>query len=77
MRNYIAHHAYGNTVTDDLWTEIDKVSPKKITAIAHDFTLQAGVPLISIERDADGVKLSQSRFSRRGLRGRRAAGEPR
>ncbi|HZZ33483.1 MAG TPA: M1 family aminopeptidase, partial [Phenylobacterium sp.] len=62
VRNYIAHHAYGNTVTDDLWTEIDKVSPKKITGIAHDFTLQAGVPLISIARGADGVKLTQSRF---------------
>jgi aminopeptidase N len=62
VRNYIAHHAYANTVTDDLWTEIDKVSPKKITAIAHDFTLQAGVPLITIDRGADGVRLSQSRF---------------
>jgi aminopeptidase N len=62
VRNYIAHHAYGNTVTDDLWTEIDKVSPKKITGIAHDFTLQAGVPLISIEGGKDGVKLTQSRF---------------
>jgi hypothetical protein len=45
VRNYIAHHAYGNTVTDDLWREIDAVSPKKVTAIAHDFTRQAGVPL--------------------------------
>ena len=62
VRNYIAHHAYANTVTDDLWTEIDKVSPRKITAIAHDFTLQAGVPLISIDRGADGVRLTQSRF---------------
>jgi aminopeptidase N len=62
VRNYIAHHAYGNTVTDDLWTEIDKVSPKKITGIAHDFTLQAGVPLITVERGADGVKLTESRF---------------
>ncbi len=63
VRNYIAHHAYGNTVTDDLWREIDAVSPKKITGIAHDFTLQAGVPLISIARNRyGGVTLSQSRF---------------
>jgi aminopeptidase N len=63
VRNYIAHHAYGNTVTDDLWTEIDKVSPKKITGIAHDFTLQAGVPLISIDSPGGkGVRLTQSRF---------------
>src|SRR6185437_15872298 len=62
VRNYIAHHAYGNTVTDDLWTEIDKVSPRKITGIAHDFTLQAGVPLISASRSKDAVVLTQSRF---------------
>jgi aminopeptidase N len=62
VRNYIAHHAYGNTVTDDLWTEIDKVSPKKITGIAHDFTLQAGVPLISISRSKAGVRLTQTRY---------------
>ncbi|HEX3886551.1 MAG TPA: M1 family metallopeptidase [Phenylobacterium sp.] len=62
VRNYIAHHAYGNTVTDDLWREIDKVSPKKITGIAHDFTLQAGVPLISAVETKAGVTLTQSRF---------------
>jgi aminopeptidase N len=62
VRNYIAHHAYGNTVTDDLWSEVDKVSPKKITAIAHDFTLQAGVPLISADATKTGLTLTQSRF---------------
>ena len=62
VRNYIARHAYGNTVTDDLWTEIDKVSPRKVTAIAHDFTLQAGLPLISAAQTAKGVTLTQSRF---------------
>jgi len=62
VRNYIAHHAYGNTVTDDLWSEVDKVSPKKITGIAHDFTLQAGVPLISIAQAKGGLTLSQGRF---------------
>jgi aminopeptidase N len=62
VRNYIARHAYGNTVTDDLWTEIDKVSPKKITGIAHDFTLQAGVPLISVAPSKAGVTLTQGRY---------------
>jgi aminopeptidase N len=52
VRRYIAAHAYGNTVTDDLWREIDPVSPgRPISQIAHEFTLQPGVPLIS-ERDA-------------------------
>jgi len=62
VRNYIAKHAYGNTVTDDLWTEIDKVSPRKISGIAHDFTLQGGVPLISARSVPRGIALTQSRF---------------
>jgi aminopeptidase N len=62
VRNYIAHHAYGNTVTDDLWNEIDRVSPRKITGIAHDFTLQPGVPLISIAETRAGFQLTQSRY---------------
>ncbi|MGZ6016196.1 MAG: M1 family metallopeptidase, partial [Phenylobacterium sp.] len=62
VRNYIAHHAYGNTVTDDLWSEVDKVSPRKITGIAHDFTLQAGVPLISANEAGGKLTLTQGRF---------------
>ncbi|WP_293904522.1 M1 family metallopeptidase [Phenylobacterium sp.] len=62
VRNYIKAHAYGNTVSDDLWTEIDKVSTKKITAIAHDFTLQSGVPLIRATAGPGGVVLNQDRF---------------
>ena len=68
VRRYMKDHAYANTVTDDLWEEIDIGSPKKITDIAHDFTLHAGVPLISAqdERCNGGrltVALSQTRFS--------------
>jgi aminopeptidase N len=63
VRNYIRAHAYGNTVTDDLWREIDKVSPRPITRIAHDFTLQPGVPLISAAADGSNIRLSQGRFA--------------
>lgn len=49
VRNYIKAHAYGNTVNDDLWREMEKAAGKPITAIAHDFTLQPGVPLIRVE----------------------------
>jgi len=69
VRRYIRAHAYGNSVTDDLWREIDAVSPRKVTQIAHDFTLQAGVPLITADeacagdRASGNVGLSQGRFS--------------
>ncbi|HVU19723.1 MAG TPA: M1 family metallopeptidase [Rhizomicrobium sp.] len=63
VRNYIKAHAYGNTVTDDLWRELDKTSPRPVTQIAHDFTLQAGVPLIRVAPAAGGLRLTQDRFA--------------
>ena len=47
---YIKAHAYGNTVSDDLWRELDKTSASPVTPVAHAFTLQAGVPLITREQ---------------------------
>ncbi len=70
VRAYVRKHAYQNTVTDDLWREIDAVSKDKpITEIAHRFTLQPGVPLISVGAAtcSDGqssVSLTQSEFSK-------------
>lgn len=62
VRNYISAHAYSNAVTDDLWRELDKVSSVKVSDIAHDFTLQDGIPLISVEGSEKGITLAQSRF---------------
>ena len=63
VRNYIKAHAYGNTVTDDLWRELDKTSPRPVTEIAHDFTLQPGVPLIRASASPKGIVLDEDRFA--------------
>jgi aminopeptidase N len=63
VRNYIKAHAYGNTVTDDLWRELDKTSPRPVTKIAHDFTLQPGVPLIRASASPKGIMLDEDRFA--------------
>jgi aminopeptidase N len=63
VRAYMKKYAYGNTVTDDLWTELEKASGQPVTAIAHDFTLQAGVPLLCVTKTAKGLVLTQSRFA--------------
>ena len=62
VRNYMAKHAYGNTVTDQLWDEIDAISPRKIRDIAHDFTLQSGVPLVHADLKGADLVLTQDRF---------------
>lgn len=63
VRRYIAAHAYGNAVTDDLWRELDKVANAPVSEIAHDFTLQDGIPLMRAEETAQGLRLEQSRFA--------------
>ena len=68
VRSYVAKHAYGNAVTDDLWAEIEKAAPgKQFTTVAHDFTLQPGVPLIKASSTcANGetvVQLEQGEYT--------------
>jgi aminopeptidase N len=67
VRRYIHDKAYGNAVTDDLWLQMDRGSARPITQIAHDLTLQAGVPMISevsseCTGDSTTLKLSQGRY---------------
>jgi aminopeptidase N len=69
VRAYMKAHAYGNTVSDDLWAPIEKAAKKPVTAIAHDFTLQPGVPLIRVgevvcKNGSTTLALTQGEFSR-------------
>ncbi|HYJ83309.1 MAG TPA: M1 family metallopeptidase [Allosphingosinicella sp.] len=69
VQDYIRAHRLGNTQTDDLWRAVEKAAGKPVTAIAHDFTLRPGVPLIRVESAACAggktrVALRQAEFSR-------------
>ena len=48
IRRYMAKYKYGNTVTDQLWAELSAAAGKPVATVAHDFTLQGGVPLITL-----------------------------
>ncbi|HEY7810400.1 MAG TPA: M1 family metallopeptidase [Allosphingosinicella sp.] len=69
VQDYMRTYRLGNTQTDQLWQKIEAAAGKPVTAIAHDFTLQPGVPLIRVE-DATcsggrtRVSLRQSEFTR-------------
>ncbi len=69
VRLYMKTHAYSNTTSDDFWHAIEQAGSKPIMAIAHDFTLQPGIPMINVG-DARCVSnqttltLTQSEFSR-------------
>ncbi|MBN2971710.1 M1 family metallopeptidase [Roseomonas aeriglobus] len=48
VRRYMAKYKYGNTVTDQLWAEISAAAGRDVAPFMRDFTLQGGVPLISV-----------------------------
>jgi aminopeptidase N len=48
IRSYMAKYKYGNTETDQLWAELALAAGKPVKDVAHDFTLQAGVPLVTL-----------------------------
>lgn len=69
VQDYIRTHRLGNTQSDDLWRAVEKAAGKPVTAVAHDFTLRPGVPLIRVESAAcrggkTQVALRQGEFSR-------------
>lgn len=69
LRAYMKKHAYANTRTDDLWNAVEAAGAKGLVQIAHDFTRQPGVPLITVDsaRCVSGntqLTLGQSEFSR-------------
>jgi aminopeptidase N len=68
IRSYIQQHRYGNTTSDDLWRAVEEAGAAGLVDIAHDFTLQPGVPLVHAESQCvDGntlLSLRQSQFSR-------------
>lgn len=67
VQAYMAAHAYGNTVTSDLWSAVETASGEPIRAVADDFLTKPGVPLITVgESRCEGgqtvTALTQARF---------------
>lgn len=69
IRAYMKKHAYANTVTSDLWSAVEAAGATGLSAIAHDFTSQPGIPLVTVTsaQCSNGITtlaLSQGEFSR-------------
>jgi aminopeptidase N len=68
IRRYMAAHAYQNTRTGDLWSAVEAAGAKGLISIANDFTIQPGIPLISVAppqcvNGTTVTTLTQSQFS--------------
>ena len=69
IRAYMKKHAYGNTRTSDLWNAVEAAGAKGLSTIAHDFTMQPGIPLVKVDSASctngmTHLTLSQGEFSR-------------
>jgi aminopeptidase N len=63
VRRYMRAHAFGNTIDNDLWREIQAVAGKPVLEIEHEFTRQVGVPLVRVERAGQAYRLVEARFA--------------
>ncbi|MEO5913077.1 MAG: M1 family metallopeptidase [Luteolibacter sp.] len=69
IRSYMGAHAYGNTLTDDLWKAVEGAGTKGSVSIAHDFTSKPGIPLVKVDSAVcqggnTVLSLSQGEYSR-------------
>ena len=65
IRDYMRRFAYANARAADLWAALGRASGEPIGEVAHEWTHQAGFPLVELGRDGDGgatVRLAQRRF---------------
>ncbi|HKZ07716.1 MAG TPA: M1 family metallopeptidase [Methylomirabilota bacterium] len=62
VRHYLREHQYGNAETTDLWKALGAASGLPIPEVMDGWIFRAGYPLVTVEADGTGVKLSQRRF---------------
>ena len=63
VRTYLKAHAYGNTVTADLWDALEDASGAPVRDVMDTFILQGGHPLVSLHGDTSDAS-SPSRSGR-------------
>jgi len=63
VRLYLDRHRYANAETTDLWKALGDGARQPIPAIMDGWIFKPGYPLITVEPDGMGLKLSQRRFS--------------
>jgi puromycin-sensitive aminopeptidase len=60
--DYLRRHAYGNTVTADLWAGLNGASGQPVGEIMDTWILQRGFPQIDVQSAPEGIRVSQRRF---------------
>ncbi len=63
VRLYLSRHQYGNAETTDLWKALGDASRQPIPAVMDGWIFHPGYPLVQVEADGQGLRLSQRRFT--------------
>jgi puromycin-sensitive aminopeptidase len=63
VRLYLERHRFGNAETTDLWKALGDASHQPIPEIMDRWIFHPGYPLVTVEPEGDGVRLSQRRFT--------------
>ena len=63
VRLYLERHRYANAETTDLWKALGAAARQPIPAVMDGWIFKPGYPLITVEPDGAGLKVSQRRFS--------------
>lgn len=66
VRQYLKKHAYGNTVTTDLWDSLSAVSGKPVSEVMTTWTKKIGYPVVTVKESGSSVEVQQNRFLRTG-----------
>jgi puromycin-sensitive aminopeptidase len=63
VRLYLRRHAYGNTVTEDLWNALAEASGQPVGQIMGGWIYQGGYPAVRATTTEHGLVLSQRHFT--------------
>ncbi len=62
IRLYLKRHQYGNAETTDLWDALEDATREPVRALMDSWIFQPGFPLISVDKLARGLLLTQETF---------------
>jgi puromycin-sensitive aminopeptidase len=63
VRLYLERHRFGNAETTDLWKALGDAARLPIPEVMDGWIFRPGYPLVIVEPDGTGIKLSQRRFT--------------
>ena len=62
VRNYLNKYEYKNTHSSDLWNELTNSSSYNLSEILPTWIKQEGYPIVKIEKEGNGFKVSQKKY---------------